>query len=374
MHEAGSTQGSTSPPARRISPRSAASPAESASGSLAELRSVLDAVPEAVLVFDGEGRVRFGNPAVDRLFPGRPVADHRDLMSRFEPLPAGSPTEGTLLVRPTRTPNRWFELRSVPLGRAAQSHGRILVLRDVTNAQEHRADRNAYLSILSHELRTPITTIYAGSRILARRVRRGSAPPEQIAADISVEAARLYDLVEDLLALTRLEREMLELADEPVSLPRAAESAIRTIASRLPGVPVIVAGATDPPAVHGDTAYVEHVLRNLLVSASRFGGPGAPVIVRIGARDDEVVVRVLDRRPDDSPESLAMTFTLVDEPNAPRRLGLGIPLFVCRRLIEAMGGNVWARPREDGGAELGFALRPYREPVGETARADRPEV
>jgi signal transduction histidine kinase len=358
MHPAGPTQG-TSSPSRRIAPRSAASPAETASGSLAELRSVLDAVPEAVLVFDPEGRVRFANPAVDRLFPGRPVMDHRDLMNRFEPLPAGSPSEGTLLVRPTRTPNRWFELRSVPLGRGSHSDGRILVLRDVTSSREQHAERRAYLSILSHELRTPITTIYAGSRLLARRVRRGSPPPDQIAADISLEAARLYDLVEDLLALTRLEREMLELTDEPVSLPRVAESAVRSTAGRAPNVPVIIGGTTDPPAVHGDAAYVEHVIRNLLASATRYGGPGAPVIVRIEPRDGEVAVRVLDRRRDASPATLGMSFSLADEPTAPRRLGLGIPLFVCRRLVEAMGGQVWARPREDGGAELGFSLRPY---------------
>ncbi|HET9347093.1 MAG TPA: ATP-binding protein [Candidatus Limnocylindrales bacterium] len=326
---------------------------------------MLDAVPEAVLVFDPEGRVRFANPAVDRLFPGRPVVDHRDLMGRFEPLPAGTPAEGTLLVRPTRTPNRWFELRSVPLGRGTHSEGRILVLRDVTTTQEHRADRRAYLSILSHELRTPITTIYAGSRLLARKVRRGSPSTDQIATDISVEAARLYDLVEDLLALTRLEREMLELTDEPVSLPRVAESAVRATASRAPNVPVIIGGAIDPPAVHGDAAYVEHVFRNLLASATRFGGPGSPVIVRIEPKDGEVAVRVLDRRRDASPATLDMTFALVDEPTAPRRLGLGIPLFVCRRLVEAMGGRVWARPREGGGAELGFALRPFGLVEGE---------
>src|SRR4051794_35278354 len=181
---------------RRVAPRSAASLSESASGSLAELRALLDAVPEAVLVLDSEGRVRYANPAVDRLFPGRTITDNHDLMSRFEPLPAGSPTEGTLLVRPTRTPNRWFELRSVPLGRGVHSQGRILVLRDVTGSEQPRVDRYAYLAILSHELRTPITTIYAGSRILARRIRGGSAAALVIAADISDEAARLYDLVE----------------------------------------------------------------------------------------------------------------------------------------------------------------------------------
>jgi signal transduction histidine kinase len=357
---------STTPRPRRLVARSAASPAESASGSLAELRAVLDAVPEAVLVFDSEGRVRYANPAVDRLFQGRAITDHRDLMSRFEPLPAGSPTEGTLLVRPTRTPNRWYELRSVPLGRQGVSQGRILVLRDVTGSREQSADHRAYLSILSHELRTPITTIYAGSRLLSRRKRGpgggpAEAPAEQIAADITDEAARLYDLVEDLLALTRVERELLEMAREPVSLPRVVDTAIRTIAGRAPDVPIIAAGSTDPPAVRGDGDYVEHALRNLLASAVRFGAPGAPIIVRIEPGTDEVAVRVLDRRPDASPAELSMSFALVDEPTAPRRLRLGIPLFVTRRLVEAMGGTVWARPRPDGGAELGFALPAYAD-------------
>jgi signal transduction histidine kinase len=348
-------------PARRLTPRSAASPVESASGSLAELRSVLDAVPEAVLVFDNEGRVRFANPAVDRMFQGRAIADHRDLMSRFEPLPAGAPTEGTLLVRPTRTPNLWYELRSVPLGRTGQSQGRILVLRDVTADREQRAEGHAYLSILSHELRTPITTIYAGSRLLSRRGRRAAAAQEEIATDISVEAARLYDLVEDLLALTRVERELLEMTDEPVSLPRAVEIAVRTVASRSPEVAIIAAGATDPPAVRGDADYVAHAVRNLVASAIRFGGLQAPVIVRIEPGEGEVAVRVLDRRPDATAAELSMSFALVDEPTAPRRLRLGIPLFVTRRLVETMGGRVWARPRTDGGAELGFALPAYAE-------------
>lgn len=358
MHQTGPTPGRSR---RRLAPRSVAAPSEAASGSLAELRAVLGAVPEAVLVCDADGRVRFANPAVDRLFPGRPVVDQRDLMSRFEPLPAGSPADTTLVVRPTWMPNRWFELRSVPLGRAGQGKGRILVLRDVTSSHEQRAERRAYLSILSHELRTPITTIYAGSRLLARRIRRGSPPPDQLAADISVEAARLYDLVEDLLALTRLERDLLELSDEPVSLPRVVEAAIRTVALRSPGVPVIVAGSTDPPAVRGDAAYVEHAVRNMLLSATRFGGPGVPVIVRIEPTDGEVAVRLLDRRGDDSPAQLSMSYSLVDQPTAPSRLGLGIPLFVARRLVEAMAGRVWARPRKDGGAELGFVLPVYAE-------------
>ena len=152
------------------------------------------------------------------------------------------------------------------------------------------------------------------------------------------------------------------MTDEPVSLPRAVEVAVRTVASRTPEVPIIAAGATDPPAVRGDADYVAHAVRNLLASAIRFGGLEAPVIVRIEPGDGEVAVRVLDRRPDATPADLSMSFALVDEPTAPRRLRLGIPLFVTRRLIETMGGRVWARPRTDGGAELGSRCRPTPTP------------
>ena len=160
-----------------------------------------------------------------------------------EPLraaPRGRPGRRDAARPPDAHPEPLVRAAIGPARAGHHSEGRILVLRDVTNSEEHRSDRRAYLSILSHELRTPITTIYAGSRLLARRVRRGSPSRDQIAADISLEAARLYDLVEDLLALTRLEREMLELTDEPVSLPRVAESALRATASRAPNVPVII--------------------------------------------------------------------------------------------------------------------------------------
>jgi K+-sensing histidine kinase KdpD len=85
------------------------------------------------------------------------------------------------------------------------------------------------------------------------------------------------------------------------------------------------------------------------------------VIVRVEPGNGDVAVRVLDRRPDASVAELSMSFALVDEPTAPSRLRLGIPLFVVRRLVETMGGRVWARPRPDGGAELGFALPAYAD-------------
>jgi signal transduction histidine kinase len=231
-------------------------------------------------------------------------------------------------------------------------------MRDVTTARQARAQRDAFLGILSHELRTPITTIYAGSSVLAREGSLTPTASHDLAADISAEAARLYDLVEDLLVVARSERRVLEPIREPILLQRVLDGALRVAASRAPHVPVIRAGATDPAPVVGDMTYVEHAVRNLLMSAVRYGGPGAPVIVRLDedAERGEIRLRVFDRGPDLSPQELQRAFELVEDRPVSRRPGMALAAFVARRLVEAMGGRTWATARPDGGAEFGLAL------------------
>jgi two-component system sensor histidine kinase KdpD len=329
-------------------------------------------MPEAVVVFDPDDQVRMVNPAAERLFAGRPVRDRADLLGRFEPVLSDPPVDRPAILRPRDAPNRWFELRSVVVNRHApptddEPAGRILMLRDVTEARLARAERRAFLSILSHELRTPITTIYAGSRVLARRASWAGRPVgTEIAADISAEAAHLYDVVEDLLVLTRVEQGLLDLSVEPVLLQRVAEAAIRLADRRAPSVPIVQAGVSDPPAVRGDPLYVEQVVRNLVTAASRYGGPGAPVTIRISADEGEVCLRVLDRGPNLRAHEAERLLDLVDDDRGPRQ-NAGIGAFVCRRIIESMGGRIWAVPRDDGGVEIGFALPRYDDPAEDLA-------
>jgi K+-sensing histidine kinase KdpD len=328
-------------------------------------------MPEAVFVCDADDRIRLVNPAGNALFEQQPIRDREDFVSRFMTVGTAGASGEPVMLRPPEAANRRYELRSFPLSREAAAGGStprrtgtLLVLRDVTADHEERAERHAFLSILSHELRTPITTIYAGSRVLARREAAAAPTPasREIAADISAEAARLYDVVEDLLVLTRAEQGLLELADEAVLLPRAVEAAVRVAHARSADVPVVIEGLSDPPAVRGDPYYIEQVVRNLVTAAARFASPVSPVIVRLDARGDEVAATVLDRGPDLTTEDLRTSFSLNEAPSSERRWGLGIGLFVCRRLIEAMHGRIWVRPRDGGGAEFGFALPRYAEP------------
>lgn len=351
---------------------------------LGRVSAVIEALPEAVFVTDADGRLSLTNGAADRLFAAEPIHDRADLLSRFEevsparadhrPAPRGG-GDGvpTRTVRPRDQPNRWYALRTVPLDPRRDGGSRnpdgadpgptVFVLRDVTDSKDLRPEREAFLAVLSHELRTPITTIYAGSSVLARRPTLSPPATQLLAQDISAEAARLYDLVEDLLVLARLERRVLDPLDEPVAIGRAIDATLRMAAARLPDAPIVRRGVAHPPHVHGDATYVEQACRNLILASARYAGPGVGRAVIVETRVDldagEVAVAVLDRGPRLTEHELTRAFELPDPSAIGRLAGSGIGPFVCRHLIEAMGGRTWACNRTDGprGVEMGFSLR-----------------
>jgi len=338
---------------------------------MSQIRSVIEGLPEPILLTDAEDRIQLTNPSADALFSARPVVDREDLMSLFEPAGAadvaGEPGEdhdGDLALKLRDDPMRSFAIESFALERPdsahprAGGHGSVFVLRDALPRRDARPEADAFLAIMSHELRTPITTIYAGSSILAKSAHLSRPVSHTLALDISAEAARLYDLVEDLIAIARLERRALDPLDEPVLLQRVADATARIVASRAPDVDVHREGTPDPPPVRGDATYIEQAARDLALAASRFGGPGRPVTLQIEHDDggSEVVLRVIDRGPRLSPVEGARAFDLPDESGVGRLGGGGIGPYVARSLIEAMGGRVWASNRSDGGVELGFGL------------------
>ena len=116
--------------------------------------------------------------------------------------------------------------------------------------------------------------------------------------------------------------------------------------------------AADLPAVSGDETSIVQVLRNLLSNASKYSGPGATVVVSVEPAQDGVAVRVLDQGPGIDPAEADHLFDAFYRSPATATLagGAGIGLYVSRRLVDAMGGRIWARPRPGRGSEFAFAL------------------
>ena len=115
--------------------------------------------------------------------------------------------------------------------------------------------------------------------------------------------------------------------------------------------------------VIGEDIYIEQIVRNLVGNAAKYSPAGTVVDVLAEANGEEVQVRVLDRGPGIRGEDPERLFTLFYRApsTAQQASGAGIGLFVCDQLVRAMGGRLWARAREGGGSEFGFALRRYGE-------------
>ncbi len=335
----------------------------------AELHTVIRTIGDGVVVCDAVGRITLANPAGQDLFPAVSERTYAEILAELHDPDGVAPTlgfrGGPITLPSKRDRDRWIELATYPVkgtsaGAPGTSDETIVVLRDVTEGRRREAVRETLVGVLSHELRTPITTIYGGAKLLSRaNSTLDDTTRRAIFADIADEAEHLQRLVEDLVALNRFGDDAGDLGREPVLLQRLAPQVVGSEESRWPGVTFRVTMPPGLPTVVGDPTYVEQVLRNLISNAAKYGGAEASVDVALEAADDEVHVRVLDDGPGIEPGEVDRLFELFfRSPNtAGSGSGAGIGLFVCSRLVRAMGGRVWARPRPAGGSEFGFALR-----------------
>ena len=224
--------------------------------------------------------------------------------------------------------------------------------------------REAFNSIISHELRTPITAIYGGAKLLANTERHLDEEARQdLLEDLEAEADRLYRLVEDLLVLSKSERGTVERTAEPLHVPRILASVVRSEHERWPSARFTVTAPSSISPARGEDTYTEQVLRNLLSNAAKYSPLGSDINVIVDETTEGVRVRVLDKGVGIDPEEAAKLFELYyRSPETSAGVsGAGIGLFVCRVLVESMGGRIWALPRPDGGSEFGFVLQRYED-------------
>jgi PAS domain S-box-containing protein len=346
--------------------------AESEHARAAELNAVIRAMGDGIFVCTAEGRVTLSNPAAESIFPDVTEQTYEDVLGRLEDPSEIAPGLGTrggpVELRVIGNEERWVEISTYPVVRDEESSEQdpetIVMLRDVTAARQRQQIRDTFIGVLSHELRTPVTTIFAGSKVLARDEDRLPAETRRdIFADIVVESERLHRLVEDVIAMTRFGEDEGEVGTEPVLIQRVLPALVKSEENRWPGVSFELEMPTGLPTATADPTYVEQVVRNLLSNAAKYGGQGTTVHVRVEADDKEVTVSIADDGPGFPPEESERVFELFfrSARTASAAAGAGIGLFVCARLIRAMGGRIWARPLPGRGAEFSFTLRVMTE-------------
>jgi PAS domain S-box-containing protein len=267
---------------------------------------------------------------------------------------------------------RTFDAYSAPLrGQSGRSFGRVWFIRDMTERQRiqdelRRANeaKDEFLGLISHELRTPLSTIFGGARLLrTRQATLDETSKEELLADIEDESERLHRIVEDLLALARVQLGQ-RAAVEPVLIQRIVQRVVEASRRRNPSREIDLTVIPEVNAVAADPTYVEQVVRNLVANALKYSPTDQPIEVAIECNGDrEVRVQVLDRGPGIPHEEAEQIFDRFYRVNSTAKTtrGLGMGLTVSKRLVEALSGRIWARPREGGGLEVGFTLPVYEE-------------
>ncbi len=287
------------------------------------LAAVVNSADQPILSKSLTGVVTSWNAAAHRVYGysademiGRPIwhvvppdriAELRSALSRVAQGEAVGPFE----TKRVRKDGRMMDIQltiSPVFDDAGTVVGSSTIGRDVTADVMARQTREAFIGVLSHELRTPITTIYAAAKVLSRQRELDPNTRRELLADLEHEADRTYRLVEDLLVLTRAERGGLDLATEPVNLQRLIPN---VLASDLAGPPPERVRLQVPnylPAAIGDPLYVEQVIRNLLGNALKYSPPEAHIDVVAWQAEGEIIVSIRDAGPGISAEEADQLF------------------------------------------------------------------
>jgi two-component system sensor histidine kinase KdpD len=217
------------------------------------------------------------------------------------------------------------------------------------------------LSALSHDLRTPLTSLVGLADRLAQQL--ASDPASAQAAAIRDQARRTARLVDQLLEMARLETRRTDLHKDWQSLEELIGAALAELDPQLRDRDVVVALDADLPLVHSDGVLITRVLVNLLENSVKYTAPQSPI--RIGGRlvNGFVEVAVEDRGPGPPhgrEQAIFDKFIRGQEESAIPGVGLG--LAICRAIVVAHGGTIRAENRDGGGARFVFTLPAGSEP------------
>ena len=283
----------------------------------------------------------------------------------YVPLNGTRGAVGVLAVRPLHaglplTPDllQLLEAFATQAGMAVESDRFADEARKAQVEVEMEKSRNALLNSVSHDLRTPLSAITGAASTLL--VQGDQMPPparRELAETISEEAAHLSRLVTNLLEMTRLESGATKVKKELCPLEEVLGSALTRMEKQLKGHPVTTHIPADLPMAPLDVVLTEHVFINLLENAAKYTPDGSPIEVSAAASDREVTVEVADRGPGISPGDEKKIFEKFYRGKlAGSASGVGLGLTICRAVVEAHGGKIWAENRPGGGASFRFTL------------------
>ena len=314
------------------------------------LRTILDAMAEAVMVTDSRGYITLTNEVLSDLVgfdaEGKTATEairHPDFHRAIEEAQEGFSSVLEIEIDGVGGRPRRVLLASVSPLRSRQ--GVVTVFHDVTVERTADQVRRDFVANAGHELRTPLTAI----RGFAETLREGAIhDPESAQGFLDVivrHARRLQSLVDDLADLSRFEGEELKLELTPVSAGALVDQVVRGLEaqSKAKGLTVVCSGLDDAPRVMTEERALEQVLVNLVDNAIKYTPEGGEVRVDVAAKDRDVLIEIANTGPGISAKHLPRVFERfyrVDAGRSRELGGTGLGLSIVKHLVAKIGGGI----------------------------------
>jgi K+-sensing histidine kinase KdpD len=217
--------------------------------------------------------------------------------------------------------------------------------------------RNALLSSVSHDLRTPLAVVTgATSALLAEQAPKDEESRRVLLETAHREAQRLNRLVFNLLDMARLETGALKIRKELQPLEEVIGAALHSLEDRLRGREVETNIPDDLPLVAFDPVLIEQVFINLLENALKYTPAASPIDISAALHNGEVETEIADRGPGVARPDSERVFEKFYRARDGEGGGVGLGLTICRGIVTAHGGRIWVADRDGGGASFRFTL------------------
>ena len=338
---------------------------------------LIDSVGDGVYGVDNQGRVTFLNPAGARLLGARRTellgADAHEVFHSHPSADCYLRTiqRNGLAITGIDDAYRSVDGRLVPVevsaspladpsGESTSVRGVVVVFRDMTRRREVDRLKNEFVSLVSHELKTPLTAIRGSLGLLAGGALGELSPAATRMVEIALESSeRLTRLINEILDMERIESGSMPMqvgSHDVASLLAVVEDQVRVLAGEA-GVTVQVDEASG--LVLADADRVVQTLINLIGNAIKFSAPGSEVHLTAAPDGTNVTFTVRDQGrgvPENRLELIFERFEQVDSSDAREKGGTGLGLSISRSIVERLGGRIWAVNNPDRGSTFAFTL------------------
>lgn len=335
------------------------------------LTTILQQLPVGVVIAEASsGKVIFGNQYLEQLLSSThtPVRDESEAVPLQE-WPMRQVIEGQTLQSEEFTYNHAghdhvLRVSGTPIYNSlGEITAGVVIIDDITVEKELQQRKDDFLSMVSHELKTPLTSLKMYIQLASRQIREDNLPASASLVKANAQADKLTQMIADMLSLARTQSGKLEYRFEPVDVAVLAKQVINDIQPTIP-THQLVLQAKPVPAIMADPDRITQVLINLITNAVKYSPQADKVIIDISSVNKQIQLSVQDFGigiKSDAKKRIFERFYQAEQRQGQTFPGLGIGLYLCSEIVKQHHGKIWLESKYGSGSTF-FVSLPFKQP------------